>query len=127
MLAVRVLASRSLRRRVAWLLFSGAVLNAVADIGLLVFYLVHPDGTAPGVYNLCYLVGLACFALAGVLALLPGPPPVPAGARTGRWLPIAVALSATLPAVVLNLPRHSDMPPMWSASNDGYVCAGSMV
>ncbi len=101
MLAVRVLASRTLRRTVGWLLFLGAVLRAVADVGLLVFYLVKPLGTAPGVYNLCYLVGLAAFAIAGVLALLPGPPPIPAGARTGRWMPVGVALSATLPAVVL--------------------------
>jgi len=42
-------------------------------------------------------------------------------------VPAFAALSnVILPAELLNLPRHTDMPPLWSASNDGYVCAGSI-
>lgn len=101
MLTIRVLASRSVRRHVGLLLLAGAVLNAFADVGLLVFYLVKPQGSSPPVYDLSYLVGAGAFALAGVLALLPGPPLVAAGAKAGTRLPLAVAVSALLPAVLL--------------------------
>lgn len=100
MLAVRVFAGHTVHRPVGVLLMVGALLSAGADVGLLVAYLVNPDGSYP-VTDFVYLVGLGCFAVAGVLNLLPAPPPVNAGARTGISLPLVVAVSTLLPALVL--------------------------
>lgn len=100
MLAVRVFAGHTVHRPVGVLLMIGALLSAGADVGLLVAYLVNPDGSYP-VTDLVYLAGLGCFAVAGVLNLLPAPPPVIAGAKTGRRLPVVVAVSTLLPALLL--------------------------
>ena len=100
MLAVRVATSGTVRLRVGVLLIVGSILNVGADVGLLAAYLVNPDGSYP-VTDLVYLVGLGSLAVAGVVALLPGPPAVPAGVKTGTRLPIAVAISTMLPAILL--------------------------
>ncbi|MDO8391592.1 MAG: GGDEF domain-containing protein [Actinomycetota bacterium] len=100
MLAVRVVAGRTVQHNVGVLLVVGAVLNVVADVGLLVAYLRTPYGSFP-IYDFVYLIGLGCFALAGVLSLLPGPPAVPTGEHAASQLPVAVAVATVLPALTL--------------------------
>ena len=100
MLAVRVVSGRTVHRPVGALLLVGALLNLAADVGLLVAYLRTPDGSFP-IFDLLYLVGLGCIALAGVLSLMPGPPAVPVGPHAGSRLPVAVAVSTLLPALTL--------------------------
>lgn len=102
MLAVRLVCSRVMRRRVGLLLLVAALLITAADVALLVLYLGNPDGQYP-ITDFMYLAGLSVFALAAVWSLLPAPPPVPAGAASSRRLAYLVAISSVVPPLVLVL------------------------
>jgi len=100
MLAVRVMASRMARRRVALLLVGGSLLCAIADTMLMVLYLVNPDGEYP-ITDLLYMSGLATLALAALWSLLPAPPPVADHRAASRRAPVLVTSAAVIPALVL--------------------------
>lgn len=102
LLALRVFASRSAHRRVSLLLVLGSLLSFTVDVAIMVAYLVNPDGSYP-LINFGYQVFLGILAVAAVLSLSPGPPPVAASVRTANALSFVVAISALVPAAVLGL------------------------
>lgn len=102
MLAVRLVCSRVIRRRVGLLLLAAALLTTAADVALLALYLENPYGQYP-ITDFVYLVGLSVFAVAAVWSLLPAPPPVAAGAASSRRLAYLVAISSVIPPLVLVL------------------------
>lgn len=100
MLAVRIWSSRSARRRVALLLVVGSSCAAVADLLLLVDYLVNPDGSYV-LPDVLYLGGLSVLGLAALWSLLPAPPPVTVHQRGTRRMPLLVTAAAVVPALLL--------------------------
>lgn len=100
MLAVRVVAGRTMHRRVVGLLLVGSAMSAAADIGLLVGYLANPDGSFP-ITDLIYLAAMSVIALAAMASMQTAPPAVDNDTRSWRWVPIVVAASATLPPLGL--------------------------
>ncbi len=102
LLALRVVASRSAHRRVGLLLVLGSLVSFTVDVAIMVAYLVNPDGSYP-VINFGYQLFFGMIAVAGVLSLSPGPPPVAASVRTASALSLVVAVSSLVPAVVLGV------------------------
>lgn len=100
MLAVRIWTSRAARRRVAVLLVTGSSLTAMADLLLLIDYLVNPDGSYV-LPDVLYLGGLSVLGVAAMWSLLPAPPPVTLHQRGTRRMPLLVTAAAVVPAVLL--------------------------
>jgi len=100
MLAVRVVRSGTTLRRVSWMLLIGAIASMAADVALLALYLHNPDGSY-NITDLLYLGGVSVIALASLWSLLPAPTNVPAPRASTPGIPMLVAASAIVPALVL--------------------------